>query len=191
MKKTIFFLAFFLFSLVSAISQTIEELHTMELTSGQKLILGDVSFEKGLILISHSMDCPFAEMYATRLKHLISTYSSQGFAFHFINSSKKENLDPAAVQAYFKTSGFSLPYLMDADQSWTQYFEITKVPEVILLTKGAEGLEIAYRGAIDNNPQAESSVSERHFERAINQILKGQKPSPSQVRAMGCNVKTF
>jgi hypothetical protein len=52
-------------------------------------------------------------------------------------------------------------------------------------------LEIKYRGAIDNNPQAESAVSEKHLERALNQILKGESPMAAQVRAVGCNIRTY
>jgi hypothetical protein len=70
-------------------------------------------------------------------------------------------------------------------------FQISKIPEAIILAPGTNGLEVKYKGAIDNNPQAESSVSDRFLERAINQVLRGETTTPSQVRATGCNIRNF
>ncbi|WP_377905988.1 redoxin domain-containing protein [Algoriphagus namhaensis] len=191
MKETILIILLFLSITFQGFSQRIEDLSTTDVISGKVITLGEIPINKGLILISHSMECPFADMYANRLKFLISEYSSQGFAFHLINPSKEENQTPETLKTFMQESGISVPYLLDPEQEWTKYFKITKIPEVILITNGENGFEIAYRGAFDNNPQAEGSVTDRYFERAINQILKGQKPGPPQVRAMGCNVKTF
>jgi len=183
----------FLFSVLflSTEAQTIEDLSAKELMSGQEFIIGNQEIDKGLVLIFHTMGCPFVNMYENRLNYILETYTSQGFSFVFVNPKKEELSEPTALRGHISEKNISIPYLMDENLVLTKFFEITKIPEIVLLTKGSDGIEVSYRGAFDNNPQVEASVTDRHFERAINQILKGEKPSPAQVRAMGCNVRTF
>jgi len=68
---------------------------------------------------------------------------------------------------------------------------VVKIPEAFLISKQEDIPKVIYHGAIDNNPQAENAVSERFLERAINQFLGGNMPSPAQVRATGCNLRSF
>lgn len=173
-------------------SQNMTELSLTDAVTGKALSIGSQLSGKGLILIFHSLDCPFAKMYEGRIKALRSKYQSQGFNFILVNPEVAGNPeDQTALRAYIDQSGLNMPYLIDSEQAWVKYFKISKIPEVIFLTSGDAGVEISFRGAIDNNPQAESSVSERYLDKAIDQILKGEKPVASQVRAMGCNVRTY
>ncbi len=191
MRKALLIAFLFLSANLLATAQRIEDLSTTNLTNGSNFNFGEVNFDKALVVISHAENCPFAGMYESRLDYIINEYSSKGFSFVLLNPDKTENSQPDQIKNFIRANSISIPYLSDPDQILSKYFEISKIPEIIMLTRGDEGLKIAYRGAFDNNPQVESSVSERHFERAINQILKGQEPSPSKVRTMGCNVRTF
>lgn len=148
--------------------------------------------EKALVLLFHSTSCPFAKMYEERIIQIRSRYQNQGIAFALVNSDPKpENQNASDLRSFIDESGLNMPYLMDINQEWTKFFQITKIPEVVVITPGENGLKTAYRGAIDNNAQAAGSVTEKFLERAINQILKGEQPSPEQVRAVGCNVRSF
>ncbi|HSF52147.1 MAG TPA: hypothetical protein VLA71_00265, partial [Algoriphagus sp.] len=125
-------------------------------------------------------------------KALKTTFQNQGFAFAMVNPEVgNTDADQLPLRNYIDQSGLNMAYLIDPGQAWTKLFNVTKIPEVIVLVKGDNGLEILYRGAIDNNPQAESAVSERYLERALNQILRGESTTPGQVRAVGCNVRTY
>jgi len=182
----------FLFFFSSARAQDISSLSAKDVITGSSFNLKDANYSQGLVLIFHSINCPFAKMYENRIKELSSTYSSKGFTFTFISPEIEVNESyEQLLKNFVNESGINASYLMDIDQVWTKSFEVKKIPEVILIIKGENGPEIAYRGAIDNNPQAEGSVSSRFLERAINQILKGEKPVPSQVRAVGCNIRTY
>jgi hypothetical protein len=48
-----------------------------------------------------------------------------------------------------------------------------------------------YKGAIDTNPQVESAVTEKYLDVALAQVIRGEKPTTTQVRAVGCNIRTF
>ena len=177
---------------IQSFSQDVTELSLKDAVTGKTVSVASQLSGKGLILVFHSLDCPFAKMYEGRIKALRSKYQGQGFNFILVNPEVKgSEEEQTALRAYIDQSGLNMSYLMDQDQAWVKYFKISKIPEVIFLTKSDSGVEISYRGAIDNNPQAESSVSERYLDKAIDQILKGEKPVASQVRAMGCNVRTY
>lgn len=192
MKKLSILLVLIIGISINSYSQDITQLSLVDAVTGKTVSIGSQLSGKGLILVFHSLDCPFSKMYEGRIKALRSKYQSQGFNFVLVNpevGGKEE--DQTALRAYIDQSGLNMPYLMDGEQTWVKNFKISKIPEVIFLTSSDTGVEISYRGAIDNNPQAESSVSERYLDKAIDQILKGEKPIASQVRAMGCNVRTY
>jgi ubiquitin C-terminal hydrolase len=84
-----------------------------------------------------------------------------------------------------------MPYLLDDKMTWTKHFNVSKIPEVMILTLNGSEIEVIFRGAMDNNPQAETSVTEKFLEKALDQVLKGEKPIPSQIRPMGCNIRVF
>lgn len=56
---------------------------------------------------------------------------------------------------------------------------------------GQTGLEVVYKGAIDTNPQVESAVTEKYLEVALAQVIRGERPTTAQVRAVGCNIRIF
>lgn len=173
-------------------AQSYNQLTATDAVTGKVQELGAMVKGKGMVLIFHSLNCPFAKMYEERIKYLRSTFQSQGMSFALINPEvTTSEADQLPLRAYIDQSGLNMSYLIDAGQVWTKKFEATKIPEVIVLVPGPNGLEIKYRGAIDNNPQAESAVSERHLERALNQILKGENPMAAQVRPVGCNIRTY
>ena len=192
MKKLSILLVLMIGIYFHSYSQGIADLNLTDAVTGKSVSIGSQLNGKGLIIVFHSLDCPFAKMYEGRIKALRSKYQSQGFNFILVNPEAAGNEeDKTALRGYIDQSGLNMPYLIDSEQAWAKYFKISKIPEVIFLTPSKTGIEISFRGAIDNNPQAESSVSERYLDKAIDQILKGQKPVASQVRAMGCNVRTY
>jgi hypothetical protein len=131
-------------------------------------------------------------MYEGRIKTLRSAFQNQGFAFALINPEVgNSEADQIPLRTYIDESGLNMSYLIDSGQVWTKLFEASKIPEVVVLVPAEKGLEIRYRGAIDNNPQVETAVTEKHLERALNQLIKGQSPVSLQVRPMGCNIRTY
>lgn len=192
MKKLILSFTLLIGIWLGSNAQGYNQLTATDAVTGKVQELGAMVKGKGMVLIFHSLNCPFAKMYEERIKYLRSTFQSQGISFALINPEvTTSEADQLPLRTYIDQSGLNMSYLIDAGQVWTKKFEATKVPEVIVLVTGPNGLEIKYRGAIDNNPQAESAVSERHLERALNQILKGENPLAAQVRPVGCNIRTY
>ncbi|WP_026950353.1 thioredoxin domain-containing protein [Algoriphagus mannitolivorans] len=192
MKKFILLLALIVGAQSISFSQSYDDLTAVDAVTGKSLVLGKMISGRGMVLIFHSLNCPFAKMYEGRIKKIKETFQSQGIGFALINpeigNSESEQIP---LRNYIDDSGLNMSYLIDAGQAWTKLFQVTKIPEVLVLVPGNEGLMIKYRGAIDNNPQAETAVTERHLERALNQILKREEPMAAQVRAVGCNIRSY
>ena len=176
----------------SAVSQNYGQLTATDAVTGSERTLASLVAEKGIVLIFHDTSCPFASLYEERIKTLRSKFQSQGIAFALVNPQASTSVeDQSRLRAHIDKTGLNMPYLIDDKQAWTKLLTATKIPEVLVLVPGKEGLERVYMGAIDNNAQAENAVSEKYLERALTQLLRGEKPSPSQARAVGCNIRTY
>ena len=192
MKKIIFLLLFLSSSISFSFSQSYVELSAVDAVTGKTIELGKMVSGKGMVLIFHSLNCPFAKMYEGRIKKIKDTFLAQGIGFALINpETGNSEAEQIPLRSFIDESGLRMSYLIDAGQAWTKLFQVTKIPEVLVLVPTDEGLIIKYRGAIDNNAQAETAVTERHLERALNQILKREEPLAAQVRAVGCNIRTY
>ena len=192
MKNLATTLILFLAAIFGTRAQDLSTLSAVDAVTGAQKTLGSMVSGKGIVLIFHTLNCPFAKMYEGRIKALKATFQSQGISFALINPEVgTAESDQAPLRKHIDQSGLNMAYLIDADHSWAKQLNVTKIPEVIVLTPGQNGLEIRYRGAIDNNPQAESAVSEKHLERALNQLMRGEDTTPGQVRAVGCNLRNY
>ncbi len=189
MKKISLVLLLLFSASYSLMAQGLQAINLTDAVTGKTINIQSEVKGKGLILIFHSLECPFAKMYESRLVALRSKYQSQGFNFILVTPEVSADEETKKIlRNYIDNSNINTPYLIDENQALTKFYKITKIPEVILLSP--EGT-ITYRGAIDNNPQAESAVSAHYLDRAIDSILKGEEPSPAQARAVGCNVRTY
>ncbi len=61
----------------------------------------------------------------------------------------------------------------------------------MLLTPNQTGLEVVYKGAIDTNPKVESAVKEKYLEMALAQVVRRERPTNTQLRAIGYNIRVF
>ena len=181
------------FGLSSAIfGQSYEQLSTTDAVSNSLKTLPSLVKEKGIVLIFHDPSCPFAKLYESRIKSLRTRFEAQGIGFALINPHAQNNeSDLIRLRAYIDESGLNMPYLIDEKQQWTQAFQATKIPEVMVLVPGKTELELVYRGALDNNAQVENAVTERYLEISLVQILRGENPAVPQVRAVGCTIRTY
>ena len=192
MKKLILLFAFWISVISISFSQSYAELSAVDAVTGKTLELGKMVSGKGMVLIFHSLNCPFAKLYEGRIKRIKETFQSQGIGFALVNpETGNSEAEQIPLRSHIDDTGLNMSYLIDSGQAWTKLFQVTKIPEVLVLVPGNEGLVIKYRGAIDNNAQAETAVTERHLERALNQILKREEPMAPQVRAVGCNIRTY
>jgi peroxiredoxin len=175
-----------------SIGQTYTQLSATEAVSNSLKTLPSLAKEKGIVLIFHDPSCPFAKLYESRIKALRAKFETQGIGFALVNPQTQNNeTELSRLRTYIDESGLNMPYLVDEKQQWAQAFQASKIPEVFVLIPGKTDLELVYKGALDNNAQVESVVTEKYLETALTQILRGGKPLIPQARAVGCTIRTY
>ena len=192
MVKPFLLLLFCVLISLSVSAQRIENFELNDLISGQRFSLDAHGDKKAVVLIFTSNSCPFSKLYEDRIISLAKQFSND-FQFALVNPhvGNSEEESEAAIKGRVKEKGISFPYLNDADQRVTKMLDASKLPEVVVITSGPTGYNKVYQGAIDNNPQAPGSVSQRYLENALNQIYKRSSPSPASTRAVGCNIRNL
>ena len=175
-----------------SIGQTYTQLSATEAVSNSLKTLPSLAKEKGIVLIFLDPSCPFAKLYESRIKALRAKFETQGIGFALVNPQTQNNeSELSRLRTYIDESGLNMPYLVDEKQQWAQAFQASKIPEVFVLIPGKTDLELVYKGALDNNAQVESVVTEKYLETALTQILRGGKPLIPQARAVGCTIRTY
>ncbi len=154
--------------------------------------LADFKEAKGFIVVFTCNMCPYSVANEDRLIALDKKYKQKGYPVIAINPndpkvSKGDSFEGMKIRA--KEKGFTFPYLFDEGQKVYPMYGATKTPHVYILNKENNKLVVAYIGAIDDSSRDENSVSERFVEDAVASLLKGEKPSKNNTRAIGCSIK--
>ncbi|MBW6489693.1 MAG: thioredoxin family protein [Lentimicrobium sp.] len=154
--------------------------------------MSDYPDAKGFIVIFTCNHCPFSVAYEDRIIEIDLKYKELGYPVIAINPndpavSAGDGFDDMKKRAAEKE--FTFPYLFDDGQKVFPVYGATRTPHVYLLNKKGEALKVAYIGAIDNNHQDAASVSEKYLEKAVNALLKGEKPAVEFTKAIGCTIK--
>lgn len=172
-------------------AQRVDNFQLEDVLTGNTFTLTEHNDARGVVLIFTSLNCPFSKLYEERIVNLHNEFANQGFVFAMINPHVKVEEGESAADMKQRASerNISFPFLADGDQVVTRQLGITKLPEVVLVTPSPTGYSIAYRGAIDNNPQVAANANLKYLENALNAIANRRNPSPTSSRPVGCNVR--
>lgn len=190
--KKLFSLVLCVLLIGASYGQRVDNFTLTDVLSGQAFSLSDHAESKAVVLVFTSLNCPFSKLYEDRILQLHADFGADGFVFTMINPhlglEEGENWEAAKARA--KEKGIPFAILDDNSQIVTRQFGITKLPEVVVITPSPTGWAIAYRGAIDNNPQVAANANMKYLENALAAIQNRRNPSPTSTRPVGCNVKS-
>lgn len=190
--KKLFSLVLCVLLIGASFGQRVENFTLTDVLSGQVFSLSDHAESKAVILVFTSLNCPFSKLYEERIVQMHADFGADRFVFTMINPhlglEEGENVEAAKARANEKK--FIFPILDDKSQVVTRQFGITKLPEVVVITPSPTGWAVAYRGAIDNNPQVAANANMKYLENALAAIQNRRNPSPASTRPVGCNVKS-
>lgn len=160
--------------------------------NGKMVSLADYNDAKGYIVIFTCNHCPFSIAYEDRINDLNKKYASLGYPVIAINPNDPviapdDSYEKMQVRA--KEKKFTFPYLFDEGQKVLPLYGATRTPHVYLLNKTNTGNKVAYIGAIDNNHQDASAVTEKYLENAIEALRNNKQPEPNFTKAIGCTIK--
>lgn len=147
---------------------------------------------KGFIVIFTCNTCPYSVAYEDRINELNKKYKEKGYPVIAINPNNpavKKGDSFKDMQIRAKAKSFTFPYLFDDGQKIYPQYGATRTPHVFLLNKENGNLIVEYIGAIDNNSQDASAVTEKYVENSVNALLDGKKPTVTITKAIGCSIK--
>lgn len=159
---------------------------------GKQVSFSNYPTAKGYIVVFTCNTCPYAKAYEQRVIELNNKYAPLGFPVIAINTN-----DPVAsagdsfekMQERAKAAKYSFPYLYDEGQTVTTAYGATRTPHIFLVRKSSGGNTIEYTGALDNDSEGTNSDRKKYVEQAIEALEKGNKPSVTVTKAIGCTIK--
>lgn len=158
--------------------------------NNRSVSLSDFAKSKTVVVVFTNNQCPYATQYENRLLTLSSTYSGQGVQFLFINpGGSMGNSDELLKE--IATKNYNFPYLADDSQKVTAQFGATRMPEAFVLNNNNNEFVLKYKGAIDDNPQAEASVKNKYLKNVIDDVLANKTVTTLDKRATGCMIKKY
>jgi peroxiredoxin len=143
----------------------------------------------GLLILFVCNHCPYVHRYASRIKHLVDTYSQQGVEIYAINSNDAERYPEDAFERMpemGKRLGLESQYLYDENQEIAREFRAERTPEAFLFNSAGV---LVYRGAIDNNHRDESQVTERYLYDALYAVVNNDQIQINYLPPVGCSIK--
>lgn len=172
-------------------SQRVDDFALKDVVSGNTFSLSEHQSSAAVVLVFTTNSCPYSKLYESRIRDLANQFQSQNIHFVLVNPHADNAEGESAAEMIQKsTSSLSgLPYLSDNNQSLSQTFGISKIPEAVVITPNQAGFSVAYQGGIDNNPQLPHSATKRHLEDALQSIAEHKAPNPTSTRSVGCNLK--
>ena len=173
----------------NVLGQRIEVFQLPDIITGSEFDLAEQQGSKAVVMIFTSLSCPFSKLYEDRINELQRVYAPEGFVFVLIHPQVGQDEEQEdAVRAKAIQEKWNV--LNDSKQEVTRQLKITKLPEVVVAVPSPTGFALAYRGAIDNNPQMASNANIRYLDSALQAIQNRRNPSPASSRPVGCNIRT-
>jgi peroxiredoxin len=159
---------------------------------GKYVSLSDYPDAKGFVVIFTCNHCPYAQAYQDRIIALDKKYKPLGYPVIAINPNDPQiNADDSYdnMVKRAKEKGYTFPYLFDNTQETYRKYGARKTPHVFLLQKENKNLVVRYIGAIDDNFEEASKVTQTYAANAIDALLANRMPDPAVTKAIGCSIK--
>lgn len=94
---------------------------------------------------------------------------------------------PQAMAREAADAGYTFPYLFDETQAVAKAFRAVCTPDLYIFDAAGK---LAYRGQFDDSrPKNGIASTGRAARAAVDALLAGQSPSPTQVPSIGCSIK--
>ena len=170
-----------------------DKISTFSLTNvvnNSNVNLSDFGSSKALVLIFTNTECPYSKLYEDRLINMANTFKDKNLEFVLVNPTPVSTSDNLyqLMSKRAKEKNYPFPFLADSKASISNLFGATKTPEAFVLKSSNGSFYLAYKGAIDDNPQVANDVTHFYLKDALNDIIANQSVKISEKRPSGCMI---
>lgn len=162
--------------------------------SGNELSLDDIKKENGLLVVFSCNTCPFVvggkgEGWEGRYNDIYDICQKQEIGMVLVNSNaaKRDGDDSLEeMKAHAKEEGYKSYYVVDEKSALADAFGAKTTPHIYMFNNK---MELAYKGAIDDNVDSSIEVKEPWLNNAIFNLAEGKKIDPNSTKNLGCSIK--
>ncbi len=185
-----YFLTLFLFIPGTALfaQTTVENFRLTNVVDEATVSLEDCQACAGTAIVLFSNSCPYDQYYLGRIISLAGAYQGR-IQFLLINSYLEPEESVANMKLAQSQWNLSIPYLADKDQVVMNALGARRSPEVFLLKTTGLKHTVIYHGALDDNPQVASAVTQPYLKTAMDQLLGGKQIDLPLSRVVGCSIR--
>ena len=165
--------------------------YKMKSVNGIYYSLNNLKEKNGIIILFTCNTCPFVVKWEDRYKLLEELAKKNNIGLVYINSNyKKRDGDDSyeEMKKHAKKMNYRFPYLLDEKSKLANSFGAKTTPHIFMFNSN---LQLAYKGAIDDNYEDINKVKEFYLEDAIQQLVKGKRIKISETKPVGCSIKRF
>lgn len=165
--------------------------YEMKSVNGISYSLNNLKEKNGIIILFTCNTCPFVVKWEDRYKLLEELAKKNNIGLVYINSNyKKRDGDDSyeEMKKHAKKMNYRFPYLLDEKSKLANSFGAKTTPHIFMFNSN---LQLAYKGAIDDNYEDINKVKEFYLEDAIQQLVKGKRIKVNETKPVGCSIKRF
>ncbi len=153
----------------------------------------------GLLVMFVCVHCPYVKHVEVELARIGQDYYGANgtgpIAIAAIQSNDIEQYPedgPADMRDQANRLGWNFPYLLDSTQEVARTFEAACTPDFFLFDNE---LRLVYRGQLDESRPKRKGfgnnipVTGKDLRSALDAVLTGKYPDPTQMSSIGCNIK--
>lgn len=142
---------------------------------------------KTVVLEWINPECPFVIRHhetTTTMADLAGAYADKGVVWLGINTTS--HYDHAKNKAWAERLELPYPVLNDSDGTVGRKYGVTRTPELVIIDKAGN---IAYHGAIDDDPRGNKPDATNYVKNALDEVLAGKAVSVPKTEPYGCTIK--
>jgi thioredoxin-related protein len=163
--------------------------HKLTDISGKEITLKTTAKENGLLVMFSCNSCPVVINNQSRTNEICKYAQDKKLGVVLLNANEGNRSSSESIgsmKAYAREQGYQWYYAVDKNNELADAFGATRTPECFLFDKTGK---LVYHGAIDDNPNDESSVGRKHLQEAVNEVTGGKDVSIKTSRSVGCAIK--
>lgn len=159
--------------------------------SGHTVRLGDLATGQATVVMFLCNHCPYVLYINPEIVKIVSEYTPRGVVFVGINSNDAAAYPedaPDKMVVHAREVGYTFPYLYDETQDVARAYDAACTPDFYVFDRD---LKLTYRGQLDPSRPKRNPIPSNgeDLRAALDAVLAGQPPLPTQRPSGGCNIK--